>query len=39
MEHSAVITMKGIPLVDYCENLMATTINNNAHKVCYEIDF
>lgn len=32
MEQSAVITMKGIPLVDYCENLMASTINKNADK-------
>lgn len=33
LEQSAVITVKGVPLVEYCEQLMASTINSNAYKV------
>lgn len=32
LEQSAVIAVKGIPLVDYMENLMASTMSSNAHK-------
>jgi hypothetical protein len=31
MEQSAVITVKGVPLKDYCENLMVSTWSSNAH--------
>jgi len=31
MEQSAVITVKGVPLKDYCENLMVNTWSSNAH--------
>lgn len=33
LEQSAVITMKGVPLTDYCENLMINTMVSNAQKV------
>jgi len=32
LEQSALITMKGVPLTDYCENLMVSTWDNNAIK-------
>jgi hypothetical protein len=32
LAQTAVVTMKGIPLIDYCENLMTQTIHNNASK-------
>uniref|UniRef100_A0A915IIY5 PRELI/MSF1 domain-containing protein n=1 Tax=Romanomermis culicivorax TaxID=13658 RepID=A0A915IIY5_ROMCU len=31
LQHSAVITMHGVPLLDYCENLLVNTFNNNAY--------
>ncbi len=37
LEQSAVITVKGVPLVEYCEQLMASTINSNAFKVLEQI--
>jgi len=32
LEQSAVVSIRGIPLIDYMENLLATTMSNNANK-------
>jgi len=32
LEQSAVVSIRGIPLIDYMENLLASTMSNNANK-------
>lgn len=33
LEQSAVVSIRGVPLINYMEDLMASTISSNANKV------
>ena len=39
LKQEAIITVKNVPLIDYMENLLASTINTNAHKGRLAIEY